>query len=61
MKYIDKGPGKEGAKTQGEAIANGQPLQSPLCLWASPTLANVTTIKFYIHLNVRNILLQKKL
>ncbi len=35
MKYIDKGPGKEGAKTQGEAIANGKPWQSPLCLWAS--------------------------
>lgn len=35
MKYIDKGPGKEGAKTQGGAIANGNPLQWPLCLWAS--------------------------
>ncbi len=35
MKYIDKGPCKEGAKTQGEAIANGKPLQWPLCLWAN--------------------------
>jgi hypothetical protein len=33
--YIDKGPGKEGAKTQGGAIANGNPLQWPLCPWAS--------------------------